>query len=334
MISYPIISLPNSITSDITAESYVKEIIGDKPQEPSKPTKQKTHEGCLTGFAFFAIAAVVASGAIPLGTSLPVGLGITVVLWIMYSAMGQSEYSKNLRKYENDYSAYENELRNYSYAKIEAKKHLDNLIKKRDRSWRFQLIQKKLKENHFNLSSGYGKKGASEDYFIDYVKRFFQCKAYQNSPVKCNSIGATFYPDVILFFEKYNLAIAVEIDEPYKLKDREPIHYYNLENDIPVFVDDEIFTRNINSVFTSRTKEITNNGFILVRFAEKQIVDEPLACCKYIRDSIVRYTGIDIRSKNEFTIDDLTTINTWTYQEAKEMSRDRYRESYLSRIHL
>jgi hypothetical protein len=332
MFSYPIISFPDLISKDINSEAYVEVIVGEKPIVPSKPTKQKTHEGCLIGFVFFAIAAIVASGAIPLGTSLPIGLGIALVLWIVYNGMGQSEYNANLKAYEKDYTIYKKENEAYLIAVKETKKHVNELIRRRDKGWKYELIQKNLKTYRFKLSSGYGKKGVSEDYFAKCLKCFFNCSIYQNSPIKCNSIGATYYPDIIMYFSKVNLAIAIEIDEPYKLKDGEPIHYYDMENNIPIYSDDEILNRGINGYLTSRSKEIKKEGFVLVRFAEKQVVTQPIPCCEYIYNEILKYTGIRLTEIEISSLHELNIINTWTYTEAREMHKNRFRENYLNTV--
>jgi len=113
MISYPIISFPNLLKKDINIESYLAEFV-DKPiKAPDKPMKQKTYQGCIIGLVFYIITAIVVSGAISLRISLPFGIAITFVLWIVYSVIGQIEYHKNLNAYNSDYRKYLSDIQKY-----------------------------------------------------------------------------------------------------------------------------------------------------------------------------------------------------------------------------
>lgn len=186
-------------------------------------------------------------------------------------------------------------------------------------------------EYSFNFSNGYGKRGASEDYFIKQIEKFYKCQIFKNPPINCQNIGFKFYPDIVLYFEKYNIAIAVEIDEPYTLIDGKPIHYYNNVDGIPVFSNEGVFTPSSENIFTSRTKEITNEGYILIRFAEEQVVLQSEACCKYIYDNVIRNLMLKISDTDFSKIQEIKRVKSWTYDEAKRMYSNRYRENYLKK---
>lgn len=332
MISYPITTFPDSLTQEINIKSYLTECTEEAPKKPDKPEKQKVHEGCLTGLGFYVIVAIVVSGVITLGTSLPFGIVVALILWIVYSIIGQTEYKKKLRVYDADYKKYLNDIQIYNETIQQTKRNIEDLQKNGDNSWKIELTKKRLASHTFKLYSEYGKRGASEDYFVKQIQRFYDCRIFQNPPIKCRTVGITYYPDIVLMFEKYNLAIALEIDEPYELKDGMPIHYYNIEDGIPVFSDEEVFSPSLKSLYTSRSKEITNEGFILMRFAEEQVVLQPDACCKYINDKVLLHFGLDISSKDLSNIQEVKRINMWTFDEAKNMYRNRYRENYLKII--
>lgn len=329
MIRYPITSFPDLLTKEINIKSYLVECTDKPPIEPHKPMKQKTYEGCLIGLVFYIITAIVASGAIPLSISLPFGIAVTLILWIVYSTMGQTEYNKNLRAYDADYKKYLNDIQIYNKTIEQTRRNIEYLQKNGDESWKTELIKKRLTGYTFKLSSGFGKRGASEDYFIKQIEKYYDCRIFQNPPINCKNVGFTYYPDIVLLFEKNNIAIALEIDEPYTLKDGAPIHYYYNEDGIPVFSDEEVFSPNSRSLFTSRSKEITNEGFILIRFAEEQVVLQPDACCKYINDKVHLHLGLEICKKDLSNIQEVKRVNTWTLDESKNMYRNRHRENYL-----
>jgi hypothetical protein len=332
MTSYPITLFPDLLTQEINIKSYLTELIEKPLEKPHKPVKQKTYQGCLIGLVFFIITAIVASGAIPLETSLPFGIAITIILWIVYSITGQIEHNKNLRVYDADYKKYLNEILLQNKIIEKTKNDLENLQKVGNESWKNELIKKRLSEFNFKLSSGSGKRGASEDYFINQIVKFYDCQIYRNSPINCKNIGFTYYPDIVLFFAKINVAIALEIDEPYTLKDGTPIHYYIEEDGFPIFPDEEIVTPGSSNIFTSRSKEITNEGYILIRFAEEQVVLQPDACCKYIHDRINRQFGFEICKKDLTYTKAINRISTWTFDEAKTMYRNNHRERYLKTL--
>jgi len=331
MFSYPYISLPHSITENVDPKSYISEIDDNPPKEPTKPTRQKTYEGCLIGLVFYVISAIVFSGIVSLSISLPIGVVITIGLWIVFSATSQVEHSKRLKTYETDYAKYLADVRRYNQDKAEAEKELDNSISYGDDTWKFELIKKRLANYKFKLTQGYGKRGASEEFFTEQLKKFFDCEVYRNPPINCKN-GHTFNPDLALFFDNENLAIAIEIDEPYTLKNGTPIHYYNNEDGIPFFSDEEVFSPYSRKVFSSRTHEITSEGYIQIKFAEEQVVLQPDSCCKYVADRIKSRIGFELSNINLDNIEQLKRVPSWTYEEAKDMYRKGYRERYLQKI--
>lgn len=331
MIRYPITSYPDLLTKEINFKSFIAECNEKPPNEPQKPIKQKTYQGCLIGFVFYIITAIVISGGISLSTSLPIGIALTVILWIVYSIIGQIEYYKGIRTYNADYTKYLYDIQIYNKS-IEQIQNSDFFQTNGGVIWKNELKIKRLTNYNFKISSGYGKRGASEGYFKKQIEKFFDCQIFENPPIYCKNSGFKFYPDIVLLFEKFNIAIAIEIDEPYSLKDGKPIHYYSIEDGIPIFSDEEVFSASSRNVFTTRTREIINEGFILIKFAEEQVVLQPDTCCKYINTKIMSLFGLLLCREDLTDIHEIKVVNGWTYDEAKNMHRKRYRENYLKAI--
>lgn len=104
---------------------------------------------------------------------------------------------------------------------------------------------------------------------------------------------------------KFGIRVDVEIDEPYSGLEKTPIHY--------VGCGDEF-----------RDKNLANHGWIVIRFSEKQIHNEPSKCINYIRH-IMSLIDKDIVSINDFPTPD----KRWTEIEAQIMSVKGYRENLL-----
>lgn len=105
---------------------------------------------------------------------------------------------------------------------------------------------------------------------------------------------------------KYGIRVDIEIDEPYSGLDRTPIHYMNCG---------DIF----------RDRNLSNNGWIVIRFSEKQIYLEANKCINYIK-----YILSCIDSSILFDEIFPTPDKCWTKLEAELMAVNLYREKYLN----
>ena len=119
-----------------------------------------------------------------------------------------------------------------------------------------------------------------------------------------------FEPDIAIVetSDTLGVRIDIEIDEPYGGYDKIPIHY--------VGCGDEFRDRNL-----------ANLGWLVVRFSEKQIFEEPDNCINYLLQLL---NQID----PDFTISCQGTIPTsdkrWTEVEARIMAIQKYREKLLN----
>lgn len=119
-----------------------------------------------------------------------------------------------------------------------------------------------------------------------------------------------FEPDIAIVETRDNcgLRIDIEIDEPYSGYDKTPIHY--------VGCGDEFRDRNM-----------ANLGWLVIRFSEKQIVQEPENCIFFIHSLLAQ---ID----TEFTCTYPGVLPTpdkrWSEVEAQIMAIQKYREKLLN----
>lgn len=151
------------------------------------------------------------------------------------------------------------------------------------------------------------KSGISEEFFFKHLTKYFGSSIFKNCGIMSENIP--YRADFYYFDKKYNLHIDIEIDEPYTYDKKEPIHYEDNDHD-----------NYRNMIFLS-------HNWIVLRFAEEQVVCQPEECCKFIVNVI-----------NEICFDELVQntslkqIKQWNTKEALILARENFRNTYLSKI--
>lgn len=145
------------------------------------------------------------------------------------------------------------------------------------------------------------KRGRCESLFEKVLTNYFGDKIHTNIEFTLDN-GNGFVPDFAYIDNKTGLCIDIEIDEPYSLPDKQPIHCIG---------EDEY-----------RNKFFTDRGWFVIRFAEEQIAKQSNDCCDFIGQAI---QNIMNGKKME---DSVIHISRWTYNEAKNLAAINYRESY------
>jgi hypothetical protein len=156
------------------------------------------------------------------------------------------------------------------------------------------------------------RKGITEDNFKKYLANFFNIPNNDNNyQITINS--TTFYPDITLKAKIRDRTIYfdIEIDEPYTYDDGpnwkvKPIHFIGSDD--------------------YRNDRFSQAGWIIIRFAEQQIVNNPLECCSFIRQ-VIRHlkSGGVFELPNNFN----PSVKRWSDQEALQMALSNHRASYL-----
>jgi hypothetical protein len=115
----------------------------------------------------------------------------------------------------------------------------------------------------------------------------------------------------------------IEIDEPYTLEKKQPIHYINEKNNS--YSDEK------------RDFEIIQSNWVVIRFCEEQIIKYPEKCISLILLSIKFFNQqIPNLSFNIFVarmiLDGPPEVNRWTKSESLVLSFKKYREKYLNKM--
>ena len=117
----------------------------------------------------------------------------------------------------------------------------------------------------------------------------------------------SYRPDICLCWEEKNLYIDIEVDEPYDIVSRKPIHYKESGDNL-------------------RDRYFIRNGWCVIRFTEQQVHDNIKGVTNYIK-RLLRWLTNDERIK--FDEDSLNSVERWSYDQAEQMASDNTREKYL-----
>jgi hypothetical protein len=124
---------------------------------------------------------------------------------------------------------------------------------------------------------------------------------------RLNSTGSKniYNPDFTLICKQTNLHIDIEIDEPYSLSEKLPIHYLGSSDD-------------------NRNEFFLNNNWCIIRFSERQIIQQTSECTETIKS--IHNSIIEMKT---YYSTNLSVDARWTYEESLIMQKNRYRENYL-----
>ncbi len=219
----------------------------------------------------------------------------------------QQQYLKRLDNYAIALSEFDEKEANYQTA----------LTHYREQLTAWQEYYNQLKSILKQVSSYQGrrqsfKRGQSESDFESYLRKYFRGKINTGLTVYNPKYDkrSPYLPDFAYIDLDSNLHIDIEIDEPYRLDNKEPIHYLGLETE-------EI-----------RERLFINKLWIVIRFSEEQVVKSPQSCCKTLAEVISNITGYNSIIEAFSNISDLKQYPRWSYQEALEMAQINYRETY------
>lgn len=162
------------------------------------------------------------------------------------------------------------------------------------------------------------RKGISEIWFYKKIKKIIEPRGGEVSINKKVMIFGNFYghsdlepikyyfPDIAIIIE--NLYIDVEIDEPYTMDSKLPIHCVGSDD--------------------YRNYYLASNGWEIIRFSEQQIVEHTDKCIETIKNTIDYIVngrcGNPVADPNGCWI-----TSCWDEASANIMMKNRFRESYL-----
>ena len=153
--------------------------------------------------------------------------------------------------------------------------------------------------------------GVSEPKLFEALKKLkkieTEIEVIQNVslPIKKRNYG--YKPDIAVLWKSKGIAIDVEIDEPYDIKSREPIHCTDDEKDY------------------IRNAYFLENGWFVIRIAEEQVIKNVDGIYGYV-SNIISVFAKDKRFARDYGIN---PVKRWSKEEAQKMAEDGYRDKYL-----
>lgn len=323
---------------EIYTSKKILAILNSRPELPSKPLpptppKQPMNPGEYDSggnrgcFMFMVIGAIILFFVVIASDNDNKGMLIlTLIIFFLLSLFlfktttwDKSSHEEKQKQYRDDLASFHAKQKiyelNLARYKDEFSKY-ETIVRERTNPYNLQSFRaNKIKQLLSNINSvelteisseDIVKKGASEDFFFDYLKGlgFNVMTEYKLA------VGRSFYyPDLII--EHDGLYIDVEIDEPYAGNDGTPIHY----------------TTGLNSSVDKELNEYFNYmGIEVIRFSEEQIFCNTAICAQVIRDYI---QSIKQGKKYSLTLDSQFTIQKWSRDESMRMAYRRFRRTYV-----
>ncbi|QNP31354.1 hypothetical protein [Cylindrospermopsis curvispora] len=221
------------------------------------------------------------------------------------------------QKYQNDLIAYQREIKAYQ-------KYQNDLIAyqreleaartpERVKAFRNQRLLEVLRNTtSYDDNNGHALIGRSEETFRLYLIQYFSDKIHVQLKVQPPWFSSDFYytPDFAYIDTATNLHIDVEIDEPYAMDGR-PLHFIGLQSEV------------------NRNRYFIDILWIVIRFAEEQVVRYPDSCCKKIASLISNITNNHLILNQFIRVPDLQLMSRWTEEESVQMYLQRHRNTYL-----
>lgn len=211
------------------------------------------------------------------------------------------EYKRDLKEYQEKLSRFEEKkkLNEKKFLK-EYDDYLEKVsLEKRNLSKQIHLENLGPRGKSSRVFSP-PKKGLTELDFVKKARTILPNHFFLDISVSRSS----YCPDITLICPETNLHIDIEIDEPYTLQDKKPIHFKTSDS--------------------SRNDFFLQNKWVVIRFAEEQIITKPNECIETIQ-SVLN----SIRTMENNYYSKLPLIKTWEYEDSVIMADEGYRRKYL-----
>lgn len=156
------------------------------------------------------------------------------------------------------------------------------------------------------------KNGVSEEIFGQELSQYFKVK--QGVKFEIPGSDKCYTADFAIQHPPTWIHIDIEVDEPYVGDTGQPHHC----------LDDDKDKR--------RNQFFIEGNWLVIRFAEEQVVKAPESCCKVIADTLALLTGDYKYLLQLKDVPDLPAVKQWTSAEARKMAKKQYRQSYLEPI--
>ena len=337
MNQYPLVFIPKEI-----AKAKPEPIPKPKLTKPIAPKQPKPPQSPVPKPKLLKIKNVLARAGLGLGLSITSGLLLSflnpswglstgllclllfAIVNVIYIGRELKSFPKRKRSYERkrqDYlierelyfeklNIFPNQQKQYQEAveayKVEQKNWQEKIRKSREPLMRI-LNQTRPPDG----DGSQARKGFSEKHLEPYLHRYFSDKIHTDLRIQNPSYDRGFHytPDFAYIDSRTNLHIDIEIDEPYRYNSHQPLHCIGQDKE--------------------RDQFFTDSHWVIIRFSEEQFVKYPESCCQKIAEVIAEVMSDESILKNFANVPPLPSMPQWTAEQAKQMARRSYRQTYL-----
>jgi len=367
---YPFIELPRILKKDLIDTATPNRIarpIPPKKHHLKKPTPKNEKPWYKRVFLLFFIMLIVPYTIFTIWATpsyptieretfwLLVFVLISAIVWAFYDLFiterrntKRKIYDKTEKKYQIDAEKYSQDIENFEYneklwrmkenpqgkeALEEKHKFIVHQLMNSPAIKNVNYAQPKLavqylskKITEYKEESDKGFKGNTFQYEDGY--QFFKNEEgtfYFNRTYVDINTDETYSTDLIYWLPEMNLHINIEIDEPYDLKTKYPKH--SIVNESVYDTGKKI----LKSVDETRDKFFKEKNWIVIRFAEEQIIKEPKKCYEAIIWVASFFSSPLFNFKDfEYYLNwDIKAVNRWMKEEAIDLAAGDFRLSYL-----
>lgn len=310
--AYPITLLPEPIVH-ARHEAMPPLPPYELPPVPKKPREPKEPEGTSRALTVPLFVGLLVALAFPLPViTFLVVLALLVTGWAIMHRWAEVD---NHRKEVAAWQLYEADLSKYVVEKMiaESKQELDKVLlwtAKAVQAYRDRLVAETLAAvpaPYVLHPSSRPRTGVSELWFYKRLQECFGDLVMRGATIDLENsfCDQPYVPDFVYYDPQRGVAIDIEIDEPYRLDTKEPIHVAGIDDD--------------------RNEFFVSNGWAVVRFAEAQVLAHPAGCCQVIARVADRIaTGDTDKPKAR-----MQRVDQWTAPDALLAAGNRLREKML-----
>ncbi|BAZ83716.1 hypothetical protein PN497_09085 [Sphaerospermopsis kisseleviana CS-549] len=152
--------------------------------------------------------------------------------------------------------------------------------------------------------------GAAEERFGQVLKYYFGNWVFPQQEMLPNGHDRPYTADFVIVEPNTELHLDIEVDESHCFSTGVPTHCIG---------DDDY-----------RNLCFLKAGWVIIRFAEEQVVSQPERCCRFIGNVVAKLSGNVSFSYQFVDIAPLTPVKQWSRKQAASLKKNNYRQGYLS----
>ena len=310
-MKYPIILIPSEVNQAQSAIPPAPPFNEAQPLAPTSEPQPLSVESIgweVLGLAVFTCVFGVANA------------GLAFFIFLLGAGAIAFQVIEERKSYPQRHQEWQVRIRDYEYKKglyhklqqqhelaVQATRTPEMMAEYRQQ--RLKQIFSRTVPNDGNNSSA--QRGQSEASFERHLNKYFPGKIHTGLSLSIPGYEYPYTADFAYIDATINLYIDIEIDEPYDYKSRRPTHYSQASKD-----------EKRNNFFLRRY-------WVVIRFAEEQVVRWPSSCCKLVASTISEIMCERIPSCFS-DVPELQLVNQWTKEEAEEMAANSYRNKYMN----